>query len=175
MTRQAFLAQMPVPPPPLAPRSVSPISSPGNLLLSLFLFIVSASFSRSLDSGPLSPPSHQKSRAIALGGLSTLLPTLRSHIAGETCTRSTACSGPSRRRRQRRANRKQSFMPLYAHSRAHIYTRENAWEAVRRNRWCVCVPREPEKERGNEAVPCLALPSICSSQVARTLDIETLQ
>lgn len=28
MTRQAFLAQMPVPPPPLAPRSVSPISSP---------------------------------------------------------------------------------------------------------------------------------------------------
>lgn len=158
MTRQAFLAQMPVsPPPPSRPPPCTALCLSHFVpRQSLFLFIVFASLSRSLNSGPLSPPSHQKSRAIALGGLSTLLPTLRSHIAGETCTRSTACSGPSRcrrRRRRRRANRKQTFMTLYAHSRAHVYARKCVCvgEAVKRNRWCVRMFREPEKERGSEA------------------------
>jgi len=98
MTRQAFLAQMPVPPTALCLSCVSsPRQSPSlslSLSLSLcslhirFCFFFSLSLSSYLSSGPLSPPSHQKSRAIALGGLSTLtdspVPPSR-----ETCTRFT--------------------------------------------------------------------------------------
>lgn len=136
MTRQAFLAQMPDPlslrlssslslslrvDPPLAfslfldslplPPSFffSPLlpsfsaTSVSSLLMILFLtFSLSLlSFSSSSGSLPL-----QKSRAIALGGLSTLTDSW-SHIA-ERRAHVLPCSGPSRQ-----TNRKQTFMPLY--------------------------------------------------------------
>lgn len=85
MTRQAFLAQMLVPP----PSTSSPPFRPPAIILLLSLSSLRAIRSRSLSlAGPLSPPSHQKSRAIALGGLSTLTDSPVPY-SRETCTRST--------------------------------------------------------------------------------------
>lgn len=141
MTRQAFLAQMP------DPLSFRPLGI-------FFSFRPSRFFSFSRCSCPFarSVPLHgclfssdeasflsssissaslplQKSRAIALGGLSTLTDSW-SHIAGRR-VHVLPCSGPSRQ-----TNRKQTFMPLYLKREALTHRRSSrdkarvsAWEA----------------------------------------------
>lgn len=128
MTRQAFLAQipsrfafllsldlplafslflhsLPLPPSfffsPLLPSFRLSAASVSSLPMILSLTLSLFSFSFSSGSLPL-----QKSRAIALGGLSTLTDSW-SHIA-ERRAHALPCSGPSRQ-----TNRKQTFMPLY--------------------------------------------------------------
>lgn len=181
MTRQAFLAQMPVPRPPFAPHSVSPVSSPGNLF--------SLSFSLYRIRFPLSLPWLWPS-------LSTLSPEVSRDRVGWSLYSFTdspvpyswrdlhtfyrvfgALTMPTTRTTTTGKPKANLYDLIRSFASARLRTGKCVCvgEVVRRNRWCVRVFREPEKERGSEAVSCLALLSICSSQVARTLDIETLR
>lgn len=159
MTRQAFLAQMPVPPPSTA-LCLSRLVPPGNLSffsLSPFVAFAPASLPFSLPSlwSSLSTLSPEVSRD-RVGWSLYSYRLLRSHIA-ERRAHVLPCSGPSRRR----ANREQTFMPLYTAARSRTGKPRARGRPSGNIASEHCVLREPEKERGSETGPCLALPSIC--------------
>lgn len=162
MTRQAFLARsssfhgalsLPFCPPAISLYlSLSP-----SLLLSPLAAFAPASFPFSFPSlwSSLSTLSPEVSRD-RVGWSLYFYRLLRSHIA-ERRAHVLPCSGPSRRRRRRRANREQTFMPLYiAGKRAHVGgRRETRRELMRASR-----TGKGTRKRGTG--PCLVLPSICS-------------
>lgn len=152
MTRQAFLAQMPVPPPSTAlclsrfvPRQslFLSLSPPPSVVFTPGFSPFPVPFALS---GPLSPPSHQKSRAIALGGLSTLTDSF-GPIQPRDVHTFYRVRGPHD---DDGRTKSKPLCPYTPRRRARAHGKTRARGRPSGNAVSVCVIREPEKERGSE-------------------------